>query len=144
MTAPSWVSALAARVDRWRFRRVLAFGGVVILPAALSLLTLRYALPSRLAGAGGGVTGLLARLADGYPLFVGLAVFLALSETARYWGRRWRGGSLDHQPRARTLDVRRLAMGLAVVGVLAFVSADVAGRDLPGRGPIDAAHSGGW
>jgi signal peptidase I len=122
MTAASLASTLAARVDRWRLRRLLAFGGAVILPALLSLLTLRYALPSRLGGAGGGWRGLLAGLADRYPLFVGLVIFLALSETARYWGRRWRDGSAAGQPVARALDVRRLAIGLAVVVVLAFVT----------------------
>jgi len=122
MTAASLASSLAAGVDRWRLRRVLAFGGVVILPAVLSLLTLRYALPSRLAGAGGGLTGLLAGLADRYPLFVGLVIFLALSETARYWGKRWRDGSVDRQPRARAVPVRRLAIGLFAVVVLAFVT----------------------
>ena len=122
MTAASWSSTLAARIDRWRFRRVLAFGGLVILPAVLSLLTLRYALPSRLAGAGGGVTGLVAGMADRYPLFVGLVIFVAVSETVCYWGKRWLGDSLDHTPLARTLDVRRLAIGLAAVGVLVFVT----------------------
>jgi signal peptidase I len=122
MTAASWASALASGVDRWRLRRGLAFGGSVILPAVLSLLTLRYALPSRLAVAGGGVTGLLAGLADEYPLFVGLVIFLALSETARYWGKRWRDGGADLQPRARAFAVRRLAIGLAAVVLLAFVT----------------------
>jgi signal peptidase I len=122
MTAAGWVSSVASRVDRWWLRRVLTFGGVVIVPAVLSLLTLRYALPSRLAVAGGGATGLLARLADGYPLFVGVVIFLALSETARYWGRRWRDCASDLQPRARALDARRLAIGLAAVVVLAFVT----------------------
>jgi signal peptidase I len=124
VTAASPASTLDARVDRRRPGRVWSFIGVVILPAVLSLLTLRYALPSRLGGAGGGVRGLLAGLADQYPLFVGLVLFLALSETARYWGRRWRDGardgSADRRPVARALDVRRLVIGLCAVGVLAF------------------------
>jgi signal peptidase I len=122
MTVASLPSTLAARIDRWRLRRLLAVVGMVILPAVLSLLTLRYALPSRLAGAGGGLTGLLAGLADRYPLFVGLVIFLALSETARYWGNRWRDDSTDRPPPARVLDVRRLAIGLAAIVVLVFVT----------------------
>lgn len=123
MTTASLGSRPATRVDRWRLRRMLTFVGMVILPAVLSLLTLRYALPSRLGGAGGGLTGLLAGLADRYPLFVGLAIFLALSETARYWGKRWRDdGSTDQQPLARALDVRRLAIGLVAIVVLVFVT----------------------
>ncbi len=122
MTAASLASTLAARIERWRLRRVLAFGGMVILPAVLSLLTLRYALPSRLGGAGGGLTGLLAELADRYPLFVGLVIFLALSETARSWGKRWRESSADRQPHTRPLDVRHVVIGLCAVGLLAFVT----------------------
>jgi signal peptidase I len=122
MTAASLASTFSGRVDRWRLRRVFAFCGVVVLPAVGSLLTLRYVLPSRLGGAGGGVKGLLAGLADQYPLFVGLAIFLALSETARYWGKRWGDGSADRRPRARALDLRRVAIGLAAVVVLAFVT----------------------
>ena len=41
---------------------------------------------------------------------------------SRYWGRRWRGGSAGPHAAARPLDVRRLAIGLAVVGVLVFVT----------------------
>ncbi|HXJ18633.1 MAG TPA: signal peptidase I [Polyangia bacterium] len=93
---------------------------VVILPAVLSLLTLRYALPSRLAGASGGLTGLIAGLADRHPLFVGILLFLGFSEAARHWGNRWRSGSFDWKPRA--FDLRRLAIGLAAVVVLVFVS----------------------
>jgi signal peptidase I len=63
----------------------------VVLPAALSLLVLRFVLPSRLEGAAGGVAGFLAWLGDAHPLFVGVALFLALSETGRYWVRRARG-----------------------------------------------------
>jgi signal peptidase I len=123
MTATSLGSTPATRVDRGRLRRVPAFVGLVILPAVLSLLALRYALPSRLGGAGGGLTGLLAGLADRYPLFVGLVIFLALSEMARYWGKRRRGdGSTDQQPPARMPDVRRLAIGLAAIVVLVFVT----------------------
>jgi signal peptidase I len=123
MTSAPMESTPGAPVARWR-PRVLAFCAVVLLPAALSLLTLRYLLPSRLAGAGGGVTGLLAGLADRHPLFVGLTIFLGLSETVRYWGRRWRAvdDAAAGQPRRRVRDVRRLAIGLAAVIVLAFVT----------------------
>jgi signal peptidase I len=121
MTETPLGSTPAAGAGRWQSRRVLAFCGVVILPAILSLLALRYLLPSRLAGAGGGLTGFLAGLADRYPLFLGLALFLALSETARYWGRRSRGGSAVIQPARRPLNARRLGIGLAVVVAVAFV-----------------------
>jgi signal peptidase I len=122
VTATSLRLKLAAQIDRWRLSRVLAFGGVVILPAVLTLLTLRYALPPRLGSAGGGLTGFLAGLADRYPLFVGLTIFLALAEMVRYWGRQWGDPSAKVQPAGRAVDLRRLAMGLAAVGVLAFVT----------------------
>ena len=66
-------------------RRALALAVTLALPAIVSLVTLRFLLPSPLAGASGGVAGVLSSIGDRYPLFAGLAIFVVLSEVGRYW-----------------------------------------------------------
>jgi signal peptidase I len=108
---------------RWG-RRALGLVGSLVLPAAAAALALRYLLPSRLAGTGGGVSGLLAWLGDRHPLLVGLALFLMFSEAGRHWGKRLRddGRPLNPEDRGLTLGaVRRLLVGLTAVALLAFV-----------------------
>jgi signal peptidase I len=97
--------------------------GSLAAPAIASLLALRYLVPSRLEGARGGVAGVLAWLGDHQPLFVGLVLFVSISEAGRYWVNRFRNDASD-QPgvaRASTFrSARRLLAGIAVVAVLAF------------------------
>jgi signal peptidase I len=98
--------------------------GAVILPALAALLVLRYAIPSRFGGAGGGLGGLLAELADRYPLFVGLAIFLAFSEVARYWTRRLRPAAPEQTSVpgvSSARRARRVLIAFAAVAVAAFV-----------------------
>ncbi|HLK89001.1 MAG TPA: signal peptidase I [Polyangia bacterium] len=98
----------------------------VVVPIVLSLLVLRFVLPSRLEGAGGGALGFFAWLGDAHPLFVGVALFLALSEIARYWLRLARGGdpaAESARPWAGVHDRGRrlrLLIGLAALFVAIF------------------------
>jgi signal peptidase I len=108
-------SMSAARAVTLSLSRLI---GTVALPALAAMLALRFALPSRMDGAAGGVRGFLAFLNDRYPLFVGVALFVAFSETGRYWSRRWRG--VDRVEPARR-STRRWLAALAVIAVLAFV-----------------------
>ncbi|HEY6477650.1 MAG TPA: signal peptidase I [Polyangia bacterium] len=94
-------------------------------PAVAALLALRYAFPSRLGGAGGGVAGFFAWVADRHPLFICLALFVALSEVGRYWSQRIlptaataTRGAPAGAPKRR---VARLVGALAAAAILAFV-----------------------
>jgi signal peptidase I len=106
-------------------RRALGLVSSLVLPAAVALLALRYLLPSRLAGTGGGLSGLVAWLGDRHPLLVGLALFLMISEAGRHWWKRLRAGEVSASaPASRGLtarEARRLLVGLAAVALLAFV-----------------------
>jgi signal peptidase I len=90
------------------------------------MLALRFVLPSRLEGVRGGLLGFVARLADVHPLFVGAALFLALSEIGRYWARRARG--IDDSAEQRRSWViarpgrprRRLFRGLLSLSFVVF------------------------
>jgi signal peptidase I len=104
-------------------RRSLGVVGSLVLPAAAAMLALRYLLPSRLTGTDGGVSGLLAWAGDHHPLFLGLAVFLMISEAGRYWWKRFRNEALALPPASRAIAAggsRRLLVSLGVVVVLAF------------------------
>jgi signal peptidase I len=99
--------------------------GLAVLAAIISLLVLRFVFPSRLEGAGGGLVGTLAWLGDQHPLFVGLAVFLALTEIGRYWWRQLAPLTAPAPAPAnqavRWRSIRRLLLGLAIAAALAFV-----------------------
>jgi len=110
---------------RVALRVLLVFAG----PAVAAVLALRYAFPSRLGGAAGGVAGFLAWVADRHPLFVSLAIFVALSEVGRYWTQRILPAAapvLDDDAALRGAAsnrrrAARLAGALAVAAILAFV-----------------------
>ncbi|HVV50683.1 MAG TPA: signal peptidase I, partial [Polyangia bacterium] len=104
-----------------RALRVLSPLATIAAPAAVALLALRYLLPSRLEGARGGLSGLLARLGDAHPLFVCLALFLALSEVGRYWLRR--AGWVDRAAvgARRAWPPARLLAGMLSLAALIFV-----------------------
>jgi signal peptidase I len=105
-------------------RRLLDLVLLLILPAVATLLVVRFLVPSRLEGARGGVAGFASWLGDQHPLFLGVALFVALSEATRYWVGRVRPDlgaaatplfARGGQPR------RRLIVGLAAVALAAFV-----------------------
>jgi len=88
-------------------------------PIVLSALVLLYAIPSRMTGASGGITGWVARIGDQYPLLVLGFALIVLSEIGRYWSRQL-------FPPAAPLTVapsrtRRLVAALAAAAVLVFV-----------------------
>jgi signal peptidase I len=121
VTAPQRFSAL--RPGSVFNRRAGDLLTSLLVPAVASLLTLRYLVPSPLEGAPGGVRGFWAWLGFHQPLFVGLALFVALSEAGRYWMRRFRNDSFDPvgvAGAAKFGSARRLLAGLAIVAVLAF------------------------
>ncbi len=126
MTAPSLSSTLFAG-RRPLALRILSLVASIVVPAAASLLVLRYCLPSRLEGAAGGLLGFLAWLGDAHPLFVGVGMFLLFSETGRYWLRRSRFGGagvgLAARPtdRARSRLPIRWLLGLAALGASIFM-----------------------
>jgi signal peptidase I len=95
------------------------------LPALVAVAVLRFLIPSRLEGAAGGIAGFWAWLGYHQPLFIGLALFVAISEAGRYWIHRLRAGRRlgDRTIATRAHgfgSARRLVLGLAVVAVLAF------------------------
>ena len=110
----------AASLRRGAARAALLVG----VPAAASILLLLYGFPSRLDGAGGGVTEALASLGDRHPLFICLAMFVVLAEVCRYWARQLFPGSFvtsaDHVASSGR-SVRRLLVALGVAALLAFV-----------------------
>jgi signal peptidase I len=133
MTAPAAPPVEGSRAEGSRAgvarARALAWSalrraGLVVVAAAVSLLVLRYVLPSRLEGARGGLTGALSWVVDQHPLFVGLLVFVGLTEIGRYWWRQLAPSSarLAAVDTAFSwLGARRLLIGLAVAGSLAYV-----------------------
>ena len=126
MTASTLPTVPAARAPGPTVpRRLLVLVGTLIAPAIISLLVLRYLLPSPLAGASGGVAGFLSWIGDHYPLFAGLAIFLALSEVGRYWANQLGGRALDATPAAPAFSVRsprRILAGLVAVALVSFVT----------------------
>jgi signal peptidase I len=116
----SWRSVVSRAGAR---RRALDFVLLLIVPTVATLLAMRFLIPSRLEGARGGVAGFAAWLGDQHPLFLGVALFVALSETTRYWlGRSRPGAGGAAAPAvARGWQPRRsLILGLAVVALAAF------------------------
>jgi len=107
-----------------RGRRLLRGAGALLVPAAVAAWVVRYLVPSRFEGAEGGLAGVGAWLGYHQPLFLGLALFVAISEAGRYW--------LAHRDTAAALSAidrpvgfrrsgRRLVAALLAVVVLAFV-----------------------
>jgi signal peptidase I len=92
-------------------------------PAAISVLTVRYLVPSRLEGARGGLTGFWAWLGYHQPLLVGIALFVAISEAGRYWLNRLRPVASPPLTASRLSgfrSVRRMLAGLACVALVAY------------------------
>jgi signal peptidase I len=104
-----------------RLRRAAATAGALALPAIAALLIVRFLLPSPLEGAPGGLAGVLSTLGDRYPLFVGLALFLALSEAGRYWWRHLHRDLPADVSLVSGQPVRRLLAVVAIVAALVFV-----------------------
>jgi signal peptidase I len=107
-------------------RRLFDVVVLLMLPAIAALLAMRYLIPSRLEGAAGGLSGFFAWLGDQQPLFLGLALFVTMSESARYWigSRRSDEDAVARAPvpaRRGWQPGRRLLLGLAGVALAAFV-----------------------
>ena len=123
--APPRYRRRAGPVLRAGLRGLLVFA----VPAVAAVLALRYAFPSRLGGVAGGVAGFLAWVADRHPLFVSLAIFLALSEVGRYWTQRIlpaaapvpEGDAALRGAASNKRRMARLAGALAAAAILAFV-----------------------
>ena len=120
VSAPAALSLDPRNRPGWA-RRSLGVVGSLILPAAAAMLALRYLLPSRLAGTDGGVSGALAWVGDHHPLFLGLALFLMISETGRHWWKRFRKDAAPPLSQAFAMGgSRRVLVSLAAVVLLAF------------------------
>src|SRR5262245_18058210 len=98
----------------------------LVAPALVALFLLRVAIPSRLEGARGGLTGLLAVLGDEHSLLVYVALFMVLSEVGRYWYRRARAEAPGEALGKRKL-VRFTAIVVAMALTAFFVRSSVAG-----------------
>src|SRR5262245_30446475 len=72
----------------------------VLLPATLTLLIMRFGVPSRIEAGSDGALAAVARFADELPLVVGLALFFAVAQSVRYWRDHARGttGSAEASP----------------------------------------------
>jgi signal peptidase I len=112
-----------APASRGMLRRSVERLGAILLPAALSLVVVRELWPSRLAGARGGLLGLLGWAGDQYPLFVGVGAFVVLSEVGRYWRRLVTHtiGGARAELAVSASGRRNLLIGLVVVAAAAFV-----------------------
>jgi signal peptidase I len=77
---------------------------VLVFPALLALLMLRYLVPP----AGSGARGLIALLGHRYTLFFGVALFFLFSALTRYWLRRL-APSPREETRAPAVPLRALA-----------------------------------
>ncbi len=86
-----------------------------ILPLAVTLVALRYLIPSRLQAGDSALLAPLARLDDDHPLLLGTAIFILLSETAVYWHRRVTGIA------RATLSRRRFVVALVSVILAALL-----------------------
>jgi signal peptidase I len=95
----------------------------LVVPAAAAWGILRYLAPAPLEGATGGLVAALGRLANEHPVIVGLALFISVSETLRYWrvraGLEERVVAADARPRRRA----RLRLGAGLVaGLVALLA----------------------
>ena len=91
------------------------------MPASISLLALRFLLPSPLAGASGGVAGVLSWIGDRYPLFAGLVIFLVLSgvATGLSWLCYYR--ALQMAPASRVAPIDKMSVALVIVFAVLFL-----------------------
>ena len=87
--SPSPPGRTAAPPGPWRTaaERTLLTG---VVPLGATCAFLRFLVPTPMEGGDRGLTGLLARLGDEHPLFLGVALFLVFAATARYWYGHWR------------------------------------------------------
>ena len=125
LTASTLPASAVSRFLRGFGHRLGAILGAVVLPALAALLVLRYAVPSRFGASQRWLLGLLSGLGDRYPLFFGLAIFLAFSEVGRYWIRRLKPEAPEQDAVARGSGIgraRRLLIAFAAVIVLVFVT----------------------
>ena len=125
VTPPEAASLPAARGGRFSARQLVVGGLVLVVPALIAVLAVRYLIPSRLEGTRGGLTGVLAWLGYQQPLLVAVALFLAITEAGRYWIGRlrpdWARASAAPKPGVRGLrSARGLAIGLIVAAVVAY------------------------
>jgi signal peptidase I len=130
---PASARAGQSRTGRAALRYLGARAAAILAPGVGAALILRYLVPSRLSGARGGLCGAVARIADDYPLFVGLALFLALAEAGGYWRRRGREAwgaatcasatdsnlAIPREPRVRS--VGRVVAALVAIAAAVFV-----------------------
>jgi len=122
MSAPQMVrrhSLPRRETITWVVGRGRQFLWSLLLPGALTALELRYLIPSRMAGASGGVVQTFARFSSENPLVIVLALFIATSSAIHYW-REWfygRGVSSSSSPWSRS----RFATVLSLIVVLALV-----------------------
>jgi signal peptidase I len=107
-------------------RDFLRTSTALIVPAVLSLLMLRFLFPSRLEGAERGAAGGFAWVADQHPLLVVVVLFMAITETGRYWFGRLtasnRASAVSSSPSVFIRSLPRFLSAVAVVALLAFFS----------------------
>ncbi len=118
-----WPSPEKGRRGRFSAPRFLVGAVSLAVPAVISVLAVRYLIPSRLEGARGGLTGLWAWLGYHQPLLLGIALFLAISEAGRYWLKRLLPSmaSPGAAPRLSGFrSMRRMVAGLAFVALAAY------------------------
>ena len=125
VTPPEVASLPAARGGRFSARQLLLGGFVLVVPALIAVLAVRYLVPSRLEGTRGGLTGLLAWLGYQQPLLVGVLLFLAITEAGRYWIGRLRAEGAAASPAPKPgvhglRSARGLALALIAVAVVAY------------------------
>ena len=123
MSVPSPVQSPAVRVDALKTAASSLLWSL-LLPATVTLLALRWAVPSRMQAGPGGVGALVARFADDHPLILGVALFVALSETIGYWRDRFEGTSrrVGSAGRGGPSGHRRVFKVVAAVGLAALLA----------------------
>jgi signal peptidase I len=122
MPVPSLTRGASSRGALWQasargVRRTL---GVLVVPAVLAVLVLRYLVPPM----GSGVRGDVAVLGHRYTLPFGVALFLLFSALARYWLRRLSSPGVEETPATEAVATparasRRWREALGVVATLA-------------------------
>jgi signal peptidase I len=72
--------SLKPRLTKWAWE--------LVVPAVAAFFVVHWLLPSRMEGASGGLWAHAGQLATDHPLLIALLLFVALSETVRYWRTR--------------------------------------------------------
>jgi signal peptidase I len=121
MTAPAAGAWSAPPPGHQAARRILGVLAAVALPTVGSLLILRYLLPSRLEGAGRGLSGALAWMGDQYPLLVAIVLFVLLAEVGRYWLHYFRR-EVTATPSAGDAALTRRSVARSSVALIAVVA----------------------